>query len=377
MNKAFFINGGAGRVLCSMPALEKYAETHDDFIIVSESWSELFLNNTKLRDHVYPMGHKDLFEEKLKDKEIVSPEPYRVNEYFNQKCNLIQAFDIIINELDAPRETGKINLDLNKEDQINGHNLVAEVKQTLGKDKVIVFQPFGQSTKVEGNFIFDSTGRSFEVSNVISIIEELNKDFGVILMSEIEIPGWSSLGVAKPNGMGLNGWAGVINAADHFLGCDSVGQHLSYAVGKPTTVVIGSTYPENISYPKSDKFNVIDNGSGRRRYSPIRITFDMNVDRNNEDLMVLDDKQISNIIKTIKGPEIKKVSKLKPGIAPTAPEKTKTLTPGVMPKKDIDISAPVKKFAEPFLTPRAKKKKKPIDELLEIEAVKPAKTIKS
>ena len=87
-----------------MPALEKYAETHDDFIIVSESWSELFLNNTKLRDHVYPMGHKDLFEEKLKDKEIVSPELHRVNAHFNQKCNLIQAFDII-NELDAPRET--------------------------------------------------------------------------------------------------------------------------------------------------------------------------------------------------------------------------------------------------------------------------------
>jgi hypothetical protein len=29
-SKAFFINGGAGRVLCSIPALEKYAETHPD-----------------------------------------------------------------------------------------------------------------------------------------------------------------------------------------------------------------------------------------------------------------------------------------------------------------------------------------------------------
>ena len=67
MNKAFFINGGAGRVLCSMPALERYAETHEDFIIVSESWSELYLNNKILRDHVYPLGHKDLFKEKFKD----------------------------------------------------------------------------------------------------------------------------------------------------------------------------------------------------------------------------------------------------------------------------------------------------------------------
>ena len=38
MNKAFFINGGAGRVLCSMPALEKYAEKNDDFIIVAASY---------------------------------------------------------------------------------------------------------------------------------------------------------------------------------------------------------------------------------------------------------------------------------------------------------------------------------------------------
>ena len=65
MNKAFFINGGAGRVLCSIPALEKYAETHDDFIIVAESWGELYLCCPNLREHVYPMGHKGLFEEKL------------------------------------------------------------------------------------------------------------------------------------------------------------------------------------------------------------------------------------------------------------------------------------------------------------------------
>jgi hypothetical protein len=35
-NKAFFINGGAGRVLCSIPALEKFQEENPDnnFIIV-------------------------------------------------------------------------------------------------------------------------------------------------------------------------------------------------------------------------------------------------------------------------------------------------------------------------------------------------------
>ena len=57
MNKAFFINGGAGRVLCSMPGLEKFAEKNDDFIIVAESWGELYLLNRKLRNHVYQGVH--------------------------------------------------------------------------------------------------------------------------------------------------------------------------------------------------------------------------------------------------------------------------------------------------------------------------------
>ena len=300
MNKAFFINGGAGRVLCSMPGLEKFAEKNDDFIIVAESWGELYLLNRKLRNHVYQGVHKGLFHEKLKDKKIISPEPYRVNQYFNQKCNLIQAFDIEINELDDVRETGKLNLELSKLEQITGYNLVAEVRGVLQKDKIVVFQPFGQSCKKEGDFIFDTSGRSFEVANVLEIIKELNKNYGVIIMSEVEIPGWQNLGVACPQGMGLNEWAGVINAADYFLGCDSVGQHLANAVGKPATVVIGSTFPENISYPDNKKFTIIDNGKDARRYVPIRMTMDIFVDRDSEDLMVLKPDTVKKVCKSVK-----------------------------------------------------------------------------
>ena len=300
MNKAFFINGGSGRVLCSMPALERYAEKNKDFVIVAESWGELYLANKKLRDHVYFPMNKGLFEDRLRDKKIISPEPYRVNQYFNQKCNLIQAFDIEINELDKVRDTGEIKLDLSKEEQIIGYNLVNEVRTTLQKDKIVVFQPFGQSSKKEGDFIYDTTGRSFEVSNVYQVIDELKKNYGVILMSEIEIPGWENQGIAHPKGVDLNKWLGVINAADYFLGCDSVGQHMAHAVGKPATVVIGSTYPENISYPDNKNFTIIDNGKEKRRYSPIRLTMDIFTDRNNEDLMVLKPDAVNNIVKSIK-----------------------------------------------------------------------------
>lgn len=300
MNKAFFINGGAGRVLCSIPALEEYAKTNDDFIIVAEAWGDFYSCSKVLRDKVYPINHKNIFESLLKDKEIVSPEPYRLNAYFNQKCNLIQAFDIIINNLDHIPETKKVNLTLNKAEQIIGYNLINEVKEVTKKDKVIVFQPFGSSAKQEGKFIYDATGRSFELSDIYKIIETLKQNYGIILMSQIPIPDWDKLGIAYPQNVSLNQWAGIINAADYFLGCDSMGQHIANSLNKPSTIVIGATYPENISYPNNKDFYIIDNGKGKRQYSPIRISFEDQYDRNNEDLMVLSDNKIKEIQKSIK-----------------------------------------------------------------------------
>lgn len=64
--------------------------------------------------------------------------------------------------------------------------------------------------------------------------------------------------------------------------------------------MIGSTYPENISYPNEKSFTIIDNAKDRRKYSPIRMTFDECCDRHNEELMVIDNDTIKQIAKSIK-----------------------------------------------------------------------------
>ncbi len=310
LSKAFFINGGAGRVVCSIPALEKYAADHrdDDFIIVSESWEELYKGSIPLRDRVYSPLHKDLFKDHLKDKEVITPEPYRLNAYFNQKVNLVQAFDIIINELDHIPEgmDNKVpHLELSKTEQITGHNIVNEVKQVTGCDKVVVFQPFGQSIQFEGKFIFDTSGRSFELTNAVDIIKKLKENnYGIIVMSQVEIPGWQEMGIAMPKHMNLMQWAGVIKAADYFLGCDSVGQHLSVATASKGTVVLGATYPENVSYSNVQYHTIIDlagdeSSSHKRNYSPIRLTMDECIDRNNEDCMIVDGQNLEKIIDSV------------------------------------------------------------------------------
>jgi hypothetical protein len=79
-----------------------------------------------------------------------------------------------------------------------------------------------------------------------------------------------------------------------------VGQHVAHALKKPGTVVIGGTFPENISYPGSSTLTIIDNGKDERRYSPIRVAVDIRIDRHNENLMVLSDETIKTIVKKIK-----------------------------------------------------------------------------
>jgi len=300
MDKAFFINGGAGRVLCSIPALEKYAEKNENFIIVAEGWMELFAGSPKLRDKVFHVMHNRLFEDHLLDKEIVSPEPYRLNAYYNQKCNMIQAFDMIINDLTEVPPVAKITCELSKKEQVDGYCIVDDVRKMKNKEKVIVFQPFGSTVAQQSNFIFDGSGRSFELTDAIRLIEELKRDYGIILMSQLPVQTPEENAVAWPQNLGIRQWMGIINAADHFLGCDSLGQHIAYALNKTATVVIGSTCPENITYEDEKNFNIIDCGKDKRRYIPMRITQDDCVDRNNEALMVLTDDNFKRIIDSVK-----------------------------------------------------------------------------
>ena len=64
-SKAFFVNGGAGRVISSIPAFEKYAENHDDFIIVCEGGTDFFKGHPTLDHKVYDHWHKNLFQEHI------------------------------------------------------------------------------------------------------------------------------------------------------------------------------------------------------------------------------------------------------------------------------------------------------------------------
>jgi hypothetical protein len=304
-SKAFFINGGAGRVICSIPALEKYAEESGDkdFIIVCEGGTDFYKGHPTLYGRVYDNWHKNLFEDKLINMDLVTPEPYRVWEYYNQKCNLSQAFDIIINN-QGVRELPKPTLKISVNEKLPAKQVLKEVKEKTNKDKVIVFQPFGRGTMVtEDGFVTDPSGRSFEATHVINIVDKLQKDgFAVIIMSEFGID-FQKHGckdpVALPQNVPIRTWAAIIDECDLFLGCDSVGQHIAFSQEKPSVIVMGSTFKENVSYPECEFFNILDMGGEARIYSPIRITVDEVADRRNEGIMVMNEKIEDHIVEQI------------------------------------------------------------------------------
>ena len=303
--KSFFINGGAGRVICSIPALEKYQEDHpdEDFVIVCEGGSDFFRGHPTLYSKVYDHWHKNLFQDKLKDTDICTPEPYRVWEYYNQKCNLSQAFDICINNKgirDLPDPTIK----LTRDESVKGKMIVAEVRAKTNKKKTVVFQPFGRGVTAQGNLVFDSSGRSFEYHNAVSIVRRLQKKYSVIWFSELPLDVErlglkDTVSIPASQQVDLRTWAGIIKEADLVLGCDSVGQHIAKSMNKPAVVVVGSTFAENISYPDWEKFDILDMGEGQRVYDPIRIAMDDESYRANDGIMAMNDKVEEVILKSV------------------------------------------------------------------------------
>jgi len=194
---------------------------------------------------------------------------------------------------------------LSKDELLNGRYIVGEVKKKVKKDKAVVFQPFGRGIEYIDETLIDKTGRSFELKDVKQIIKKLQDNgYGIIMMSEFKVDLTDAKlkdEVAVPENVNVRVWAAIIKYCDHFLGCDSLGQHLAYSVGTQATVVTGSTYPINVSYPDTKGVDVLDMGEVDREYSPIRITMDERIDRKNEKIMAMNDDITTHIVNYVLG----------------------------------------------------------------------------
>ena len=64
---------------------------------------------------------------------------------------------------------------------VTAATIVDEVKQKTGRDKVLVVQPIWTFTETHGDFIIDPTSRSFQLNNIVDVINTLKKEYGNII----------------------------------------------------------------------------------------------------------------------------------------------------------------------------------------------------
>ena len=301
MRKVFMIDGGAGRAIAAIPALEKYVKEHpeEDVRIVVFGWDNLLWGNVLLQDITYGADTKGLFDNVIKDADIlVSPEPYRVAGYFTQKLSLAEAFNKEINNTDDHTGIGVPNLYLSKAEEKNAANLIADVKSQQKKNLTIVIQPYGRSARVDRGDVIDDSSRGLDSSAYLKLVKKLSTKYNLILFAEKPFHQVEDTYTFKLEA-DLRTWSAVIEACDYFVGVDSVGQHMARAFNKPGTVILGSTFAKNTTYP--DWFSIFEREGMPKKYSPIRITgLDGHLaDRYNDKLMDFTDSEIDKIFMSI------------------------------------------------------------------------------
>ena len=299
-DKFFVIDGGLGRVICAIPALKKYfSKNNNNSLIGVVGWDPAYWGIADLQNKTFNVENKGVFDNFIRSRDLINPEPYRQWSYYNQKKDMIQVFDEIINNTDDHGDLEIPRLVLNKEEELFAFNFRSNVeKQFPNKKKFLVFQPFGSSARMSEDKFIDQSSRSLNAKDYLKLGKKLSKHCNIALFAEKSFF-FSEDDFSIKLETGFREWFAIIANSDYFLGCDSVGQHVARSFDIKGTVILGSTFKENVSY--ENWFNIWEKPNIIKQYSPIRIN---NIDcvladRINDSNLDLSDKQIDSLYEVI------------------------------------------------------------------------------
>jgi ADP-heptose:LPS heptosyltransferase len=269
-----------------------------DWAVLVAAWDYMFWGIPELQDRTYGLDTKGLFDNVVSSADqIFAPEPYRVPAYFRQEISLVQAFDREINNTTDHNDLGVPKLIFNQAERLVAQRTIGDLKGVQKKQKTVIFQPFGRGAKLDKDLVMDEESRSISQKDYLSLVKKIAQRYNTIFFGEPDFQLKADNFAAKYT-CDLRQWGALIQEADYFIGCDSVGQHMARAVGTPGTVIFGSTFPVNTSYP--DYFNIIEK-AGQKKYAPIRIAgLDVALaNRLNESSMTFTDKELNDLFLAI------------------------------------------------------------------------------
>jgi ADP-heptose:LPS heptosyltransferase len=300
--KIINIDGGIGRVITALPALLKYHKNHPnkEWYLSIIGWDYVPLGIPELQKRTFNPDTKDVWENYfMKADKIISPEPYRLPNFYKGKISLAEAFDEIINETEEHGDLNYETLNLSHAEIRKGQEVIYKAYEAQGKEQTIVFNPYGSTAQVCPLGVYDDSLRSIPESMFNQLCELLAEDYNIIYMGYRHLLPTENRFVYVPeHDLHIREWMGVISQVDYLIGCDSVGQHIARATGTQGCVIMGGTDSVNMSYP--DYFRIIE----RKKpvYSPMRISsLQSNLaERLNKECIEYTDDEILNVYEKIK-----------------------------------------------------------------------------
>lgn len=312
MKKSIMLDGGVGRIICTIPAVEEFIKKSKEEVVVITGWLDPYLNNKK-PTRVYHMNQSYLWEDVIKSSELLHPEPYWDYQYYNQKHHLIQSFYKGLG-LTVPKDIPRPNIMLQDMEIEWAKQLIRGDGKEKGK-KVIIFQPYGAGAKMIGGNcnnpncthqhgnsekkVIDESNRSLDLETTEYIMRHLNKDYKVISMSHLMPLTFGNPGSPQPETANMRHWMSIISLADYVIGIDSCAQHIAYAFNKPGFFIYGGTYKENLSYPDHVTWS---KPGYPKEYNPIRLPANpmLAIPIYNEGAMNFSPKEREDILQEIK-----------------------------------------------------------------------------
>lgn len=304
LNTTFIINGGAGRVISAIPALEKYEKlnSNDDFRIIVQGWESVFWSHPTLQARTFGANQKGNFDQFFKKSRVVCPEPYINHNFFNQQINLIEAFDEEINQTTDHSDLNYNCLHLSEYEKSKSLEYIEQLKKEKKKRKIVVFQPFGSAAEISNSKVIDRSNRSFQLADYYKIVQSLSNDAIVLFASMPEFrQANDTLSISFDHMQPYHRMLMcMIYHCDYFVGCCSLGQHIARAFNKPGLIAMGGTNEVNFSYPKH--FTIYRKPNTTPQYVPWRLSeIDCEfADRANDGLMNFTENELNQIIKIIK-----------------------------------------------------------------------------
>lgn len=278
------VDGGLGRVICAIPALEKCAESKD--ITIISCWPEVFQNNPILKNVHGNRDNTNLWDTVIRGNRIIFPEPYQRFEYYSQQEHLIESFNAILNETPS---FSYPKLYLTEFEKAWASDFVRSVKTKTNKRKLVAFQPFGATFDINKA---DNTERSLSLGSATLIANKFMafQSDSVLINCTNHIFSHPNIWQQKFTTRQL---FAAISVCDAVLTVDSCVSHIGKAFNKKGSLILGGTYVKNVGYTD---YKIFQKNGYPKAYDPIRIC---NFVNKNHGAMSWTNQELDEIVKSI------------------------------------------------------------------------------